>query len=147
MMLMSHGARSASVIGLPSFGPCAETAPTLISKLAATRRALGVNMANASLLVDGPAGDRVEVLARERADRRRFGGLPAHRDELGAGRLHVSALIPGAALQHSRGAVPAPRHTEARERLRQNRVLQRRLSPALAAIGRDHHLGDAPCTR
>src|SRR5436190_6729208 len=118
MMLMSHGARSASVIGFPSFGPCADAAPTLISKLAAMRRALRVDMANASLLVDGPAGDRVEVLARERADRRRLGGLSAHRDEFPAGRLHVSALIPGAALQHSRAAVPAPRHAEARERLR-----------------------------
>src|SRR3954469_6385497 len=147
MMLMSHGARSASVMGFPSFGPCADATPTLISKLAATRRALRVDMANASLLVDGPTGDRVEMLARERADRRRLGGLPAHRDELGAGRLNISALVPRAALQHSRAAVPAPRHAKTRERLRQNRLLQRRLPPALAAIGRDHHLGDAPCTR
>src|SRR3954469_1602094 len=110
MMLMSHGARSASVMGFPSFGPCADATPTLISKLAAARRALRVDMANASLLVDGPAGNRVEVLTRERADRRRLGGLPAHRNELGARRLHVSALVPGAALQHGRRAIPAPRH-------------------------------------
>src|SRR3954453_1468504 len=123
MMLMSHGARSDSVIGFPSFGPCADAAPTLISKLAAMRKALGVDMANASLLVDGPAGDRVEVLARERADRRRFGGLSAHRDEFPTGLLHFSPLFPGAALQHSRAALPAPRHAEARECFRQNRVL------------------------
>src|SRR3954465_4629723 len=147
MMLMSHGAISASVIGLPSFGPCAETAATLSSTPVATRKALRVDMANASLLVDGPARDRVEVLARERADRRRLGSLPAPRDELGAGRLHVSALVPGAALQHGRPAIPTPRHAEARERLRQNRVLQRRLSPALAAVRRDHHLGDAARAR
>src|SRR5437763_16918284 len=93
MMLMSHGARSASVIGLPSFGPCADAAATLISKLAATRRVLRVDKANASLLVDGPAGDRVEVLAGERADRRRFGVLRAHRDEIGAGRMTVYAIF------------------------------------------------------
>src|SRR3954447_24931382 len=138
MMLMSHGAISASVIGLPSFGPCAETAATLSSTPVATRKALRVDMANASLLVDGPARDRVEVLARERADGRRLGGLSAHRDELGAGRLHVSALVPRAALQHGGASVPAPRHAEARECFRQNRVLQRRLSPALAGIRRYH---------
>src|SRR4051795_4599986 len=147
MMLMSHGAISASVIGLPSFGPCAETAATLSSTPVATRKALRVDMANPSLLVDRPTRDRVEVLARERAARRGLWGLAPHRDEPGAGRLHVSALVPSAALQHGRPSVPAPRHTEACECLRQNRVLQRRLSPALASIRRDHHLGDAARAR
>ncbi len=69
-------------------------------------------------------------------------GLAALRDELGAQRLRVAGLVPGAALQHRGAAVPAPRHAEAGERLGQHRRLQRRLRPALAAVRRDHDLGD-----
>src|SRR3954469_21484022 len=130
MMLMSHGASSAGAIGLPSFGPSAASALAPARTPSATRRTLGVNMANASLLVDGPAGDRVEVLAGERAHRRRLGGLPAHRDEFGAGRLTVSPLVPCAALQHGRATVPAPRHAEAGECFRENGLLQCSPSPA-----------------
>src|SRR5436305_12826208 len=133
MMLMSHGAISVSVIGFPSFGAWADAAATLKSTQVAARRALGVDMAKASLQIDGPARNRVEVLARECADRWRFGGLPADRDELGASRLHASAFVPGSALQDSRPTIPVPRHAQACERLRQNRVLQRGLPPALAA--------------
>src|SRR6188472_572153 len=110
MMLMSHGASSAGDIGLPSLGPSAASALAPTRTPSEARRILGVDMANASLLVDGPACDRVEVLAGEGAYRRRLGGLPAYRDELGAGRLTVSALVPCAALQHGRAALPAPRH-------------------------------------
>src|SRR5262249_52907151 len=45
--------------------------------------------------------------------------------------------------QHDWLAVPAPGHAEADEGLRINWALQRGLAPALAAIGRDHHPGDA----
>ena len=70
-------------------------------------------------------------------------GLPAMGDELRARRLHVAAFVEGAALQAAGSAVPAPGHAEARERFGHDRILQARLRPALAAVGGDHHFGDA----
>ena len=97
---------------------------------------------------DAPARDAVVVLVREgEGGRHRLFGLTAGGDEVGAERLDVAGFVPGPALQHDRLAVPAPRHAEARERLWQHRVLQRSLCPALAAVGRDHDLGDAAVAR
>src|SRR5262249_5871991 len=104
-----------------------------------TRRAasvLRVDMLDLPFAVDAPGGDAVVVLVGE--DERggdRILGLPALRDELGAQRLRGAGLVPGAAQNRGRLAVPLPRHDEAGERLRRNRALQRRLAPAFAAVG------------
>src|SRR5262249_57169304 len=77
------------------------------------------------------------------ADRRRALGLAALGEERGAARLLIAGLVDGAALQDGGAAVPIPRHAEAGEGLAQHRRLQRRLRPALAAVGRDLDLADA----
>src|SRR4051794_6339932 len=97
--------------------------------------------------LDPPARDAVEVLVGESEDRWRLFGFAAQGDEPGAGRLDIAGLVPGAALQHHRLAVPAPRHTKAGERFGLHRRLQRSLAPTLAGIGRDQELGDAPGAR
>src|SRR5450432_3118518 len=114
-MLISHSARSDWVIGLPSLGLCA-TATLVASTSAATPAAnvnLRIDMLDLALGIDTPTGDGVEVMARKTADPRRLCGLAPPRHELFAGRLHVAALVPGAALQDRRSAVPSPRHAEA----------------------------------
>ena len=74
-------------------------------------------------------------------------GSPRSARQLGAGRLHVASLVPRAALQHHGLAVPAPGHAEPGERLAQHRRVERRFAPALAAVGRDHHLRDPAVAR
>src|SRR5258708_6184727 len=151
---MSHSARSDWVIGLPSLGlsanaraPSATLAQSAIAPAPALSARLRVDMLDLPLGADAPTGDGVEMVARKTADIRRLGGLAAQRHELLAGRLHGATLVPGTALQNGRPAVPAPRHREAGERLGQPRILQGRFGPALAAVGRDHDLGDAPGAR
>src|SRR5215510_9498050 len=146
---MFHAAMSASVIGLPRPGDSASTLPApKASASAAARSDLCIDMLDPPRAVDAPAGDAVVVLVGEgEGARDRLLGLPACRYEFGAQRLHVAALVPGAALQDDRLAVPAPRHAEARERLGVDGVLQRRQAPAFSAVGRDHDLGDAPVAR
>src|SRR5438067_5561368 len=101
MMLMSHAAMSASVAGLPRPGACANAAGATQASTAATAHEnLRVDMLDPSGAVDRPARDAVEMLVGESEHRRRRPGLAAHGHELGAGRLHVAALVPGAALQH-----------------------------------------------
>src|SRR6185295_4316155 len=56
-------------------------------------------------------------------------------DELVARRLNGAGLVDGARLEHRWTAVPLPRQAKARERPRQYRRRQRRLRPALAAVG------------
>src|SRR3954471_23853510 len=136
-MWISHAARSAWFKAVPRFGPAANAGAA--SK---TKRRLGIDMAHASVRIDGPARDAVVVLAWE-AERRRYARrLAALRDDLGARRLHVALVVPSAALQYRRAAIPLPRHAKARERLAHHRLLQRGLRPALAAVGRHHDLGD-----
>src|SRR5262249_784893 len=106
-------------------------------------RGLCVDMFYLPLAVDRPAGEAVVVLVGEGERIRRFLGLAALRDELGAQRLRVSAFVPGAALQDHRLSVPAPGHAEARKRLGQHRFLQRGFAPALAAVGRYQDFRDA----
>src|SRR4030081_3063637 len=78
------------------------------------RNGLRVDMLDPPCVVDAPAGDAVVVLVRERE--RGCNGLvslPARGHELRTQRLHVAGLVPRAALQHHRLAVPAPRHPKA----------------------------------
>src|ERR1700745_2486224 len=58
--------------------------------------------------------------------------VTAHREQFSQGRLNVTGLVDGAALDHRRLAVPMPREAEAGQRPRQHRLLQFRLLPALA---------------
>src|SRR5262252_9355724 len=106
-MLMSHAAISASEIFAPRPGDCADAAPQA-SASARTARGLCVDMFHLPLAVDRPAREAVVVLVGEGERIRRFLGLAALGDELGAQRLHVSAFVPRAALQDHRLAVPAP---------------------------------------
>src|SRR5262252_11162506 len=143
-MLMSQSARSASLTGFPRPGPSPATAALAKSDTAtASARLLPIDMLCLPLIVDGPGGDDVHVSHREGGHRNVDLGLAAFGEHLGARRLHIAGLVPGAALQHDRLAVPTPGHAEAGERLAQHRLLQRGLRPALAAIGRDHHARDA----
>src|SRR5436190_18655304 len=106
---MSHALMSASEIGLPSPGvsAAAALAATPSTSIRATSD-LRVDMFDLPFAVDAPAGDAVVMLVGERQQvRERLRGLAAHGDELGARRLYIAGLVPGAALQHHRLAVPA----------------------------------------
>src|SRR5882762_5031789 len=119
---MSQAARSASDAGFPSPAVSANAAavprPTASAR---THRTLCVNMLDLPAALDPPARDAVEVLVGESEDGWRLLGFAAQRHEFRAGRLHIAGLVPGAALQHHRLAIPAPRHAEACESLRQHR--------------------------
>src|SRR5882672_2605169 len=145
-MLMSQAVMSASEIRAPSPGVCASAAPEP-TRSAQTASGLSVDMFDLPFAVDRPTREAVVVLVGEAERIRRFLGLAALGDELGAQRLHAAGLVPGAALQYHRPAVPAPGHAEARERLGQHRLLQRGLAPALAAVGRHQHLGYSAVAR
>src|SRR2546425_7427817 len=141
-MLMSQAAISAASIGLPRLGPAARQ-PKLTAKIDRAAVSLCVDMAYRPGAADRPAGHAVVVLAREGGDRRYFRALPPHRDDLGAGRLHVARLVPRPAFQHGGGPHPAPRGTGTRKRPSPARVLERRLGPALARGGADPHLPES----
>src|SRR3984893_6240099 len=143
-MLMSHAAKAAASNGLPRLGPSAEAAPEATQKASQTAviSPLRINMLDLPRAVDPPAGDGVEVMVQHHRDRWDRLKLAALGDKLGAGRLHVAGLVPGAALQDRGAAVPAPGHAKAGERLAQHRLRQRRLRPAPPAIGRNHDFGD-----
>src|SRR5256714_11743114 len=145
-MLMSEAFRSDSATGWPSRGPSALAAPQPSARTS-TKAHLCVDMPDLATSVDCPARDGVEVLARKSGDRRRRRRFAALGDELRAGRLRVAGFIPGAALQHCRATIPAPGNAKARERFAQYGLLQRRLRPALAAVGRYHHFGDPAVAR
>src|SRR5947209_19134640 len=100
--------------------------------MAARSVALSVDIADAPILGDGPALDRVEMV-----DRAEEAVEPAQLDKLLQRGLEIAGLVGAAALQDRRLAVPEPREAEARGADRQQRLLQRRDAPALAAIGRD----------
>src|ERR1700693_3906267 len=120
-MLMSHAATSASEIRFPSAGDCAMAAPepkASTRKRAANRS--GVDMFDLPFAVDAPARDAVVVLVWECQWVGRPLGLAAQGHEFGAQGLHVPGLVPGAALQDHRPAVPAPGHAKAGERLGQH---------------------------
>src|SRR5215467_4839351 len=135
---------SASEMVLPRPGVSANAVDPNASESAREMTTLRVDMLDLPFAVDAPGRDAVVVLIgeSERVGHRTL-RLTAGGDEFGAGRLRVAALVPGAADEDHGLAVPAPWHGEAREGLRMGRPLQRRLCPALAAVGRDHDLGDA----
>src|SRR5256885_5211022 len=137
-MLMSQAAISAASIGLPRFGPAARQ-PKLTAKIDRAAVSLCVDMAYRPGAADRPAGHAVVVLARERGDRRYFRALPPHRDDLGAGRLHVARLVPRPALQHGGAALSVPGGTEPPKGPGPHGVLQSRLRPALAPLRREPH--------
>ncbi len=97
--------------------------------------------------LDRPAGDGVVVLAGEAVQRRNFRSLAARRHQLGSGRLLVAALVPRPALQYRGTAIPAPRQAKSSERLAEDWLLQRRLRPALAAVGGHHDFCDTAVAR
>ena len=103
------------------------------------RDALSIDIGRLPLLVDAPALDRIVVIDCPRRPRSAM--------NCRARRLHHAGVVGGAALQHGRTAVPLPRRAEAHRRLRQDRALQRRRRPALAAVGRDLDLADAAVAR
>src|SRR5262249_17891534 len=137
-MLMSQGARSAGGIGCPNRGAAAASATlrpsiTIVANASISR----IDMAHLALVIDPPAGDGVAVLHRKRRHVRRTPGRAALADECLSARLHVAGLVRRTALQDRGATIPVPRNTEAGECFAQNRCLQRRLRPALAAVGRD----------
>src|SRR5215813_5137945 len=76
MMVMSHGAMSAGLTGLPRLGPSAANAPAVPRPTATTtKKRLRVDMLHLTLAVHTPAGDGVEMLAWEIQHRRRLRGL------------------------------------------------------------------------
>src|SRR5882762_5934140 len=147
MMLMSQAAISAGSMGVPRFDPAAKAALDPRPSARAMAGSLCVDMFHLPFAVDRPAGEAVVVLVRETQHVRDLLGLAALGHELGAGRLHVAALVPRAALQYGRTAVPPPWHAEPSKGLGKHRRLQRRLRPTLAAVGRNHHLGDPAVAR
>src|SRR5262249_24175968 len=141
---MSHALVSASEMVLPRPDVSARAADPNASVSATEMRRLRVDMLDLPFAVDTPGGDAVVVLVRERQRTGdRLFGLAAVGDELRAQRLTQAGFVPGAAHERDRLAVPTPRQGEARERLRVGRPLQRRLAPALAAVGRHHDPRDA----
>src|SRR5215471_1039476 len=140
-MLMSQDARSSGEIGLPRLGLCwANTgdANAKSSAGAAATKILRIDIFHLAIAGYGPGLDHVVVVDA---------AVAAQRDELRAARLDVAGLVGRTALQHRGAAVPLPGHAEARRRLRQHRLLQRRNAPALAAVGRHFDLGDLSVTR
>src|SRR6516164_11319618 len=116
---MSHAPRAAGSIGWPRLGPAAATPPAASqsARHAAAILLLDVYMRHLPGAVDRPAGDRVEMLVRKRHGGRDRLQLAAFGHKVGAGRLHIAGLVPGAALQDSGPAVPAPGHAKAGEGL------------------------------
>src|SRR5260221_12131577 len=108
-------------MGWPRLGPAPNAAAASHKNKNEKEKSLSVDMLDSARSVDRPAGRAVVVLARKAEDRRRLQGLAAHGDDLRARRLHGSALVPGAALQHRRGAVPVPGDAKARELLGEHR--------------------------
>src|SRR5687768_17298542 len=122
--VMSQALISASVMGLPRPGRSAADAETqLRARQTAAASGLGIDMLDLPAALDAPAGQAVVVLAGEAADIGKGLGLAALRHEVGAQGLRVAGFVPGAALQHDRPAVPAPRHAEAGKGLRLHRLL------------------------
>src|SRR5579872_3878545 len=149
-MVISQAAISAGVIGFPRLGACgfgawakATLAPKANVSMRANPRRLRVYMLDLPAALDRPTDDGVVVLADESSHRRNSRGFAARRHQLGARRLYIAGFIPCLALQHGRTAIPAPRHAEASECLVMHRFLQRRLRPALAAVGGHHNFCNA----
>src|SRR5262245_43410342 len=92
-------------------------------------------MFHLAIRVDCPGCDRVVVLAWKRSDGWNLSGLASLGYKLRACGLHISSVVPCAALQYCGTAVPPPRDTESRESFAVDRFLERCLCPGLATIG------------
>src|SRR5215831_1390356 len=113
MTVMSQGAISADVIGLPRLGVSAAAAPAANARIVAPRMScriarLCIDMFYLPIAAHGPARNRIEVLARESSDLWRPRSLPARGDKIRAQRLRIAALVPRSALQDGGAAVPFP---------------------------------------
>src|SRR5688572_20119799 len=127
-IVMSQDAISAGVAGRPSRGPSCANAEKAIVETNDARSRLRIDMAHLPFLVHRPAGDTIGVIVA---------GVTALRDHGVACPLHIAGIVGAAALQDRRPPVPSPWHVEAHRRLGQDLRLDRRLRPALAAVGRD----------
>src|SRR5438034_107419 len=145
--LMSHAAISSGVIGLPRSGPAAKALVVASASAASAAPSSRVDMLHLPVAVDSPARGTVVVLADERGDGPNVLALATLGHDLRARRLHVSRLVPRAALQDRRAAVPAPWNAEAGERLGEHGLLQCSFCPTPAAVGGNHHPGDAAVAR
>src|SRR5580700_1998615 len=134
---MSQGARSAGLIGLPRFGPAPNTAPgaSVRENSTDTRTALCIRMCDLPFLVDRPARDPVVMMVFKGQKWRHRRQLAARCNKLRPRRLRVAVFVPSTALQNCWAAIPLPGHAKARECHAQHRLLQCRLTPALAAVG------------
>src|SRR4029077_2218840 len=147
---MSQALMSASPTGLPRWGLSAANAAAE-TKAHATRsaaaRGLNIDMLDLPGARNSPRGEAVVMLVGKAEHVRHFLGLAAHGNEVGAQRLHGAGIVPGAAGQNRRLAVPAPRHGEPRERSRADRAFHRGFAPALAAVGGDQNFLNASGAR
>src|SRR5947209_1140705 len=100
---------SASVIGWPRPGVSATAVPApKPSTKARSKTGLCIDMFDLPIARDAPARNAVVVLVGERQRACHWLiGLTARSHELGAGWLHVAGLVPSAALQDDRLAIPA----------------------------------------
>src|SRR5262249_42989030 len=122
---MSQAAMSAGASGFPRLGVCAH-ANFEVRTRTNTRRwrvSLRVYMPTLAVTIDRPARDRVEMFVREGGYCWTFGHFTAYCNNLGSGWLHITRLIPRAALQHGRPAVPSPRRPKPGECLVEHRYL------------------------
>src|SRR5205814_8015104 len=122
-------------------------AATPAKTIATSAAPLRVHMFDLTRALDAPARERVVVLCGKTEDVWNRLGFAAAGDDFGARRLNVAGLVPRAALQNGRPAVPAPGRAEPGERLCIDRLLQEGLRPALAAVGRHHDLRDPAVAR
>src|SRR5690242_1993707 len=117
---MSQPAMSAAVAGEPrpyrSAAPTIPAAPNSRYPVSAAMRTTSRDMiGHGPAAIDAPRLDGVVVIEGIRA------AGADHRIVL---RLYISRLVDGAALQQRRPAIPPPGHSEAGERLRQDRLLK-----------------------
>src|SRR4051812_1379908 len=146
---ISQRAMSAGLPGfprfrLPEFAPAAKAValPVREKQTSAANTLLGVGMRHLPVRVHRPARDCVEMMVSERHHGRHGIELSTGGDKLRPRGLERAMVVPGATLQHDGASIPSPWHAEAGEGLAVNRRLQGSFPPALAAVGRDHHLGD-----
>src|SRR5215471_2632644 len=99
MTVRSHGARSASEIGCPRFGPSAVAGAAQTKRATSAEMILSVHIGHSTVGINRPARNRVVVMARKLRPAGRRLRLSAQRNELGPRGLNVPAFIPGAALQ------------------------------------------------
>src|SRR3981081_3322891 len=111
-MLMAQAVISASSIGLPRLGVSANALPVAITTARAITETagLGIDMLDLPFAIYSPARDGVVMLIGETEDRRLRLEFAARGHELLTGRLNVTRLVPGPALQDRRTAIPAPWH-------------------------------------